>query len=346
MRTDFYGGYFDVEESDTEDERDTGTGSSSRNAASAGSSWNRGSSRAAASGEGIVRCTNCMAYLSPFMSWASNSTHCLCNLCGSSFELPPFYLTLLDRYRSGLRASSSGMGAASSEGERYFRQRRQELWKGSIDFVAPRAFADASKLTQLQHKRERMLRQLQVQREATKQHQLTQQQLHRADQQGLQQEIDENCVKQLHAQKSKWGGAQAGVSAGVDSDSQCGDPLPRLCGNSNDSSLRPCIVFVVDATAPSLTSGLSHSVAAGLEQVLREVYLEVDICLILVSDRLYFIPNTNRTGPQHLQQGLQLLVVDDVSDPYLPAPVEHCFFRPQDRDGVRDRHPVVSRLLG
>ena len=142
-RTDFFGGYFEVEESDTEEEASTGSSNSSGNAASAVSSRSRSSSRAVANGEGIVRCSTCMAYLSPFMSWASNSTHCLCNLCGSSFELPPFYLTLLDRYRSGLRACSSGMGAASSEGERYFRQRRQELWKGSVDFVAPRAFADA-----------------------------------------------------------------------------------------------------------------------------------------------------------------------------------------------------------
>ncbi|CDJ46802.1 sec23/Sec24 helical domain-containing protein, putative [Eimeria brunetti] len=335
-RTEFFGGYFEVEESDAEEEADTGSSSSTKNPVSAVSSGNRSSSRAAASGEGIVRCSNCMAYLSPFMSWASNSTHCLCNLCGSSFELPPFYLTLLDRYRSGLRASSIGMGAAPPEGERPSRQRRQELWKGSVDFVAPRAFADACKLTQLQHKRkEHMIRLLHLQNEATRQNQLRQQQLHQAEQQEMQPQIDGTCQEQAHVQPSNWGKAQAGVPARVDADNQCGDFLPRSCSSINSSSLRPCIVFVVDATAPSLTSGLSHAIAGGLEQVLREVCLQVDICLILVADKLYFVPNSNRIGaPQQRQQGLQLLVVDDVSDPFLPAPIEHCFFRPQDRDGL------------
>ncbi|CDJ63564.1 sec23/Sec24 helical domain-containing protein, putative [Eimeria necatrix] len=332
-QTDFFGGYFEVEDSESDEDINKG-GRSSRNSTAAASSENRSSSsaRRGANNEGIVRCSNCMAYISPFMSWASNSTHCVCNLCGSSFELPPFYLTLLDQYRSGLRGGGS-LGGTAVEADRYSKYRRVELWKGSVDFVAPKAFAVASKLAQLQRARKaQLLKLVHIESEATRQQQLRQQQQNLTEQHGLQQQFNELGQHQ-QVQRSSYGSAQAASSLKEGSESPSFDVASR-CSN-NSSSMRPCIVFVVDATAPSFSSGLSQAVAAGLGQVLQDVYLQVDLCLILVTDRLYFIPNyAQALSPtqQEQQQELQLLIVDDVLDPFLPIPVEHCFFRPQDRD--------------
>lgn len=336
-QTDFFGGYFEVEDSESDEDINKG-GSSSRNSTAAASSENRSSSsaRRGTNNEGIVRCSNCMAYISPFMSWASNSTHCVCNLCGSSFELPPFYLTLLDQYRSGLRGGGS-LGGTAVEADRYSKYRRIELWKGSVDFVAPKAFAVASKLAQLQRARKaQLLKLLHIESEATRQQQLRQQQQNLTEQHGPQQQFNDLGQHQ-QVQPSSCGSAQAASSLKEGSESLSFDIVSR-CSN-NSSGMRPCIVFVVDATAPSFSSGLSQAVAAGLGQVLQDVCLQVDLCLILVTDRLYFIPNyAQALSPtqQEQQQELQLLVVDDVLEPFLPIPVEHCFFRPQDRDRVWD----------
>ena len=353
---EFFGGYFYVEDSDTEEDAMWGSNSSS-------STKTTTAQQHAANSEGIVRCSNCMAYISPFMAWASNSTHCVCNLCGISFELPHSYLTLLDQYRMGLRGSTGMATAAASEIDRHLHSQRLELWRGSVDFVAPRAFSAASKLTQLQSKRRDHLRALQrTQHESNKQQLLRQQhQQHLAEQQEQQQQLDgskfpgqrqqqqqQQQQQQMHLQQGNFGGGlSTACSRDADALSVCDGP------SSSSSSMRPCIVFVVDVTATSITAGLANAVAVGMEQVLQEISLQVDVCIMLVADRLYFIPSHSQGGSQQQQrqQGLQLLVVDDVSDPFLPIPVEHCFFRPEDKEQVRsisgggDASPAVRYLL-
>ncbi|OEH80200.1 sec23 sec24 helical domain-containing protein [Cyclospora cayetanensis] len=333
----FYGGYFDVEELDAENvDAQTGSGSAKDKAARAEG--------------GIVRCSNCMAYISPFMTWASNSTHCVCNLCGTSFELPAFYLTLLNQYRSGLHGNNGGIGTAGSEADRRrpggSGGRRLELWKGSVDFVAPTAFAAASKLSQLQRKRREHLHVLKLgQQETSRQLQLRQQ--HLAEQHAATQQ-DMASPQQQQIQHGSWGGGvQSTFAAQADAHA-----LSHVSLDS--SSMRPCLVLVLDATAASLTTGLAHAVVAGLVQVLQEVCLQVDICLMLVADRIYFVPNYGgKQAPQQepgehqprRSQALHLLVVDDIMDPFLPAPVEQCFFRPEDREQAVEARLCVCRPL-
>ncbi|KAL8431788.1 hypothetical protein Efla_005010 [Eimeria flavescens] len=355
---DCFAGYFEVEDSEAEeDEGSSGTSTRSSSSSKAAA--------AAANSEGIVRCSSCQGYISPFMAWASNSTHCVCNLCGASFELPAFYLALLDEYRSGWRAAGGGAAAAAGREDRHLSSQRLELWRGSVDFVAPPAFAAVSKLSQLQAKRKRQLRWLRRLREEAARQQLLrhQQHQHMEEQQQHQQHLDstqlpgmqqqqqfaqqqqqQQQMQQQLLQQSGWGSRvpQPPSDAAAQPPSVPGQPSSSSSSSSSSSTsrMRPCVVFVVDASASSLTSGLGEAFAAGLQEVLQEVYLQVDVCLMLVADRIYFLlnraddggPRQQQQQQQQQQQGLELLVVNDIGDPFLPAPVERLFFSPEDRE--------------
>lgn len=76
--------------------------------------------------QGPLRCSNCRAYLNVFCrfamanpSSASGSTVWICNLCGTKNPVPESYECGID-----------------SNGIRFDRQERPELWNGSVDFVA------------------------------------------------------------------------------------------------------------------------------------------------------------------------------------------------------------------
>ena len=76
---------------------------------------------------GPLRCKGCRGYLNVFCRFinvkksSSARTMWICNLCGTANKVP-------DSYECGI----------DSNGIRFDRQERPELWNGTVDFVAPK----------------------------------------------------------------------------------------------------------------------------------------------------------------------------------------------------------------
>ena len=64
----------------------------------------------------------CQTYVNPFMTWTHGGDKFRCNICGYSTVCPSWYFSSLTEGQGGLR---------------FDRSSRQELSKGSVDFVVP-----------------------------------------------------------------------------------------------------------------------------------------------------------------------------------------------------------------
>eukprot|EP00922_Rhytidocystis_sp_ex-Travisia-forbesii_P042497 GHVS01063447.1.p2 GENE.GHVS01063447.1~~GHVS01063447.1.p2 ORF type:complete len:241 (-),score=35.24 GHVS01063447.1:1050-1721(-) len=89
-----------------------------------------------------MRCPRCHAYANPFMSWNSGGRECICNLCEHTFELSESYMSAIEAFTSQRQQQQPSQDGRSSRGD------RPEIWRGSVDYVAPPAFDAAREVAQ------------------------------------------------------------------------------------------------------------------------------------------------------------------------------------------------------
>lgn len=71
--------------------------------------------------DGPIRCRRCSAYINPHIKFKDNGHQYVCPFCRTMNEVPSFYFSPVD-----------------SSGKRRDIEERPELWKGSVDFLAPK----------------------------------------------------------------------------------------------------------------------------------------------------------------------------------------------------------------
>eukprot|EP00933_Yihiella_yeosuensis_P050739 TRINITY_DN48534_c0_g1_i1.p1 TRINITY_DN48534_c0_g1~~TRINITY_DN48534_c0_g1_i1.p1 ORF type:complete len:755 (+),score=105.09 TRINITY_DN48534_c0_g1_i1:131-2266(+) len=75
---------------------------------------------------GPMRCTRCKAYVNPFFTWQNNGKEAICNFCKHQIDVPLDYMCSLDEYN-----------------QRIDKERRPELKRGTVDYIAPSDYSDA-----------------------------------------------------------------------------------------------------------------------------------------------------------------------------------------------------------
>lgn len=79
---------------------------------------------------GPMRCTRCKAYVCPFFTWLRRGREAGCCFCGHRIEVPEEYRCSLDE----------------TGGRRQDYDERPELWRGTVDFVAPSDYGGPASL--------------------------------------------------------------------------------------------------------------------------------------------------------------------------------------------------------
>jgi protein transport protein SEC24 len=79
-------------------------------------------------GEAVIRCGRCSAYINPFVKFVENGRGYICPFCSTLNSVPEHYFSPIEA--NGYRRDIA---------ERY------ELWRGSVDFVAPSEYTTRSK---------------------------------------------------------------------------------------------------------------------------------------------------------------------------------------------------------
>ncbi|PHJ17345.1 sec23 sec24 trunk domain-containing protein [Cystoisospora suis] len=305
-----------------------------------GRSGSSSDKKANTTSEGPVRCPKCRCYINPFMAWASGGNECVCNLCQHHFLLPEYYMEALHLYRSHMHTDGGGRMGGHTNSQRSSDPElkgfeRHELWKGSVDFVAPKEYEK-----NVEKRR-------------------------RSTEGGIGTETSSSQARH-GASSSSSGATNASAEAYARSAA-----VSCFSGHNVVSSffqvsreqletrvLRqfPCVVFVLDISAAALRSNLANSCIYALAELLRNFrgVLKVQIALILYSDRLIFLPrkeescadgavvgDSRGTGEKDMVQWegsadtestrarkIQAMFVADVDDPFLPAPVDLLFYSP------------------
>ncbi|PFH35123.1 Sec23/Sec24 trunk domain-containing protein [Besnoitia besnoiti] len=316
--------------------------------------------------DGPVRCPRCRCYINPFMAWASGGNECVCNLCDHHFLLPDYYMEALHLYRSQMNAGSGGRPMwreGDRNGEARGRARasgteRQELWKGSVDFVAPPAFE--AKLEPRKSAGSATLPEAHAAASRAKQ-------ASRAEGAAACGAVPSAALAGAHGPQSVPAALSAAARRAQEEEAE-GRLLSRF----------PCVVFVLDISRAALNSNLANSSLHALAELLRTTRgtLRVQIALILYSDRLVFFPRRRRvsqkqaagldgeayegaenagfgeeSGGEATRYGgdgsassdaagatsdqadakprkVEAAFVNDIEDPFMPAPVDLLFYSP------------------
>ncbi|CBZ54213.1 putative sec23/Sec24 helical domain-containing protein [Neospora caninum Liverpool] len=340
----------------------------------------KGASAGKHASDGPVRCPRCRSYINPFMAWASGGNECVCNLCDHHFLLPEYYMEALHLYRSQIHGDGRATGLdCDRNGEPRGRQarpagiERHELWKGSVDFVAPPAFEaklEARKKT--------------------------------GENPTFSDPRTGRAQTAAPAETSGESPSAPSVPGTGPFDSQ---ELPVAALSWSERRAReaeaeskllqrfPCVVFVLDISTAALRSNLANSCLHALAELLRTTQgtLRVQIALILYADRLVFFPRKRQvrprqsaaaprddgdgsygsqepregeatlpgqTGPAagdagdtHAQTDakpgkIQAVFVSDVDDPFMPAPIDLLFFSPHQYPELLALLEELPKLLG
>lgn len=147
---------------------------------------------------------------------------------------------------------------------------RHELWKGSVDFVAPKEYEKKVE------KRRRSIEGAKGAETSSSRH-------------AAASSSASNACNFSHPETS---GRLASDSCPAGSSATSSFQMTREQLEAHDLRRFPCVVFVLDITAASLRSNLANSCIHALTELLRNLrgILKVQIALILYSDRLVFLP--------------------------------------------------------
>ncbi|KFG60910.1 Sec23/Sec24 trunk domain-containing protein [Toxoplasma gondii RUB] len=340
-----------------------GGGSEGRKAAKAGKNTS----------EGPVRCPRCRAYINPFMAWAAGGNECVCNLCDHHFLLPEYYMEALHLYRSQMHGDGRpGYEDRNGDTRRKARPQgieRNELWKGSVDFVAPPGFEAKFEA-----------RRKAGNTVAADPHSSTRSQTPAAS-----AETPEPADSQAAPGAGLYGSQEVPLAF---------SPSQRRAREEEAETKLlqrfPCVVFVVDVSMAAVRSNLANSCLHAIAELLRTTQgtLRTQIALVLYSDRLIFFPRKRPLrrrgvggaggadggdlGPGHggtakrhsegdaqtqgghagswseahetdaqtevTPEKIQAVFVSDVDDPFMPAPIDLLFFTPH-------QYPELLALL-